>query len=123
MMARIAWTVTPVAASGYMEYVLWFVALMAAILVLGVALAVFRKKLRSTGLDPRHTAGFSMEALEAMRRSGQIDDAEFKAMRRTALGLDVGGEADDNAASSNGGGVAMNEESGEQTPPAGREQA
>ena len=104
-----AWMVLPAAAAGYGLYLLWFAGLMAAIVAVGVALAIFRKKFKSAALDPEQNAGFSMEALEAMRRSGQIDEAEFKAMRRVALGLDAEGESVDNAASSDDGPVSMNE--------------
>ena len=101
------------AAADYLEYVLWFAGLMVVIIVLGVALAVFRKKFGSATSDPEQSAGFSIEALEAMRSSGQIDEAEFKAMRRVALGLDAGGESVDNGATSDDGPVSMNEEAEE----------
>ena len=104
-----AWIVLPAAAAGYGSYVLWLAGVMVAIMAAGVVLAVFRKKVKSAAWDMQQSAGFSIEALESMRRSGQIDEAEFKAMRRIALGLDAEDESVDNAASSDAGPVSMND--------------
>ena len=77
--------------------------LMLAILLVGVLLLPWlrRRYHPSAGGGQRAQArGFSMEGLEAMRRSGQISEEEFRALRRAALGLAVGKGKTENSASS-----------------------
>ena len=106
------------AAANWIGYLLWCAAVMGIVVLLGAVLLVFRRKIRADEPGWEGAEGFSIEALEVMRASGQISEAEFKALRRTALGLDTGGQSVDNAASSDDGGVPMNGISGDQDPSA-----
>ena len=88
-----------VAAIDYGGYLFWCMIVAVAVALLGVVLATLRRRMRSAGSRAESESGFSIEALEAMRLSGDIDDAEFKALRRTALGLDARDDSADNAVS------------------------
>lgn len=104
MASSAAWTVLPaVAAIDYSGYLFWCMIVAVGVALLGVALMMLRRRMRSRGVGAEFESGFSIEALEAMRCDGQIDEAEFKALRRAALGLDAGGDSVDNAVSSEGG--------------------
>lgn len=100
------------AATDYWQYVFWSLVVCGTVAFLGVVLLVLRRKIRPDAQAPRQVDAFSGEALETMRQGGQIDEAEFRSLRRTALGLDAPERSEDNAASSDGGRVSMNEESG-----------
>lgn len=106
----------PAGTIDYERYVLWSLAVFATIAALGVVVLVLRHRIgRDLAAGKRYDT-FSMEALEAMRRDGRIDEAEFKALRDKALGLDAVGQSEDNPASSDDGGASMNEESGDWNP-------
>ena len=66
---------------------LWGLALVALIVIAGVGLLWFRRRL-AQGRGPA-PATFSMEALEAMRTSGELSAEEFRRLRRAALPLDI----------------------------------
>ena len=91
-------------------YVQWTLVVMASIILLGIVLLVFRRMMVAHDDAVGQQAGFSIGALEAMRERGEIGPEEFKVLRRAALGLDGGGENEDNAPSSGGGGMSMNDE-------------
>ena len=90
-------------AAGVSGLVIWCVALLAAVAVLGVALLVIRRKYRPGSGDRPEPAGFDIEQLESMLASGQISPEEFRVLRRSALGLDCGAGSGNNAPSSGGG--------------------
>ena len=66
---------------------LWGLVLLALIMVAGVGFLWLRRRLA----EGRRAApeNFSMEALEALRTSGELSEAEFRRLRRAALPSDV----------------------------------
>ena len=66
---------------------LWGMVLLVLIVIAGVGLLWFRRRLADQG-DAGPTA-FSMGALEAMRASGELSEDEFRRLRRASLPPDV----------------------------------
>ncbi len=79
---------------------LFGVVLIVAVLAMGAVVLWARRRYRSADSDGDKQAGFSIEQLEDLRKSGQISPAEFACLRRSALGLDVRDDKRDNSASS-----------------------
>jgi len=75
-------------------------ALIVAVLAMGVVILWARRRYRSADSDGDEQAGFSIEQLEALRKSRQISPAEFARLRRSALGLDVRDDKRENSTSS-----------------------
>ena len=110
-MQDVLWTVVAaLATNDFTEYVEWMLVVMVTLFVSGLILMRIRRRALRRDRAAREAAGFSIEALEAMRERGEIGPEEFKVLRRAALGLDAGREDDDNAASSGDGGMSMNDE-------------
>ena len=59
------------------------------VLVGGVLIPWLRRRCGPSGdgRDGRSAGGFSIDRLEAMRRDGEIGEAEFRLLRRSAMGL------------------------------------
>jgi len=66
---------------------LWGLVLLALIVIAGVGFLWFRRRLAEGRRSAPAT--FSMEALEALRTSGELSEGEFRRLRRAALPLDV----------------------------------
>jgi len=111
MLQSITWTNRPLfGAVDYVGYIGWSLVAMGTIIALGLGLMVLRRKMGPDRQPPDEQAGFSIHALEEMRRRGEIDEAEFKSLRRAALGMGAPEPSEDNPASSELGGVSMNDE-------------
>ena len=91
-------------------YIGWTLAVMGSIIALGFVAMALRRRLGPGVEADAGRSPFSMESLEDMRRRGEIDEAEFKALRRSALGLDATDSPTEKPASSEQGGVSMNDE-------------
>jgi len=80
----------------------------ALLVVAALVIQRLRRHVRSTDRreDGTRRGGFSMEELEQMRRQGKINDAEFRTLRRAALGLGVLAVKTDDCASSAPAGAA-----------------
>ena len=66
---------------------IWGVVLLVVVSALGVLLLLARWLYVKWLTAPPRRKDFSMAALEALRDGGQISQAEFRELRRTALGL------------------------------------
>ena len=84
--------------------------LMGLVLVLAAVLVLLRRRFHRARLDrdQMDPAGFSIEQLEALRRSGQISGEEFSTLRRTALRLDALSEREDTSVMENEPGADEN---------------
>ena len=110
-MYGIVWKIlTFPAAVDFEGYIEWMLAVMVTIFISGIILMRMRRRMVESDGALEKQAGFSIEALEEMRSRGEIGENEFKVLRRAALGLDAGDKDVDNAASSGGGGMSMNDE-------------
>lgn len=78
------------------ELVLWCAGLLVAVIILGGVVLWLRKWMRS---QVRRRTGFTAGGLEEMHRSGRISDEEFRALRRSALGLGPAGDEESKSAS------------------------
>ena len=85
-----------------MRSVLSAVLLTVVIMGLRFALAALRRWHYRRQAPGDEWAGFSIEQVEDLHRAGQISDAEFAALRRTALGLDEPPSSPDNSVTSGG---------------------
>ena len=111
MLQSITWTSWPLfGAADFVGYITWILVAMGMIVGLGALLMVVRRKIGPDRPGMDEQAGFSIDAIEEMRRHGEIDEAEFKALRRAALGLGAPEPGEDDPASSDQGGVSMNDE-------------
>ena len=87
----------------------WCCIILVAIVILGIALLVLRRKMLSHN-SGRCDSRLSMELIEKMLGDGNISLEEYKTLRRSALGLDKSGKGLDNASSSSeADGLTMNE--------------
>ena len=70
--------------SNAIQAILWGGVLLLAVLVLGVFLLVMRRKMLA---EAESSSAFSIEDLEAMRKSGHLSDEEFRQLRTVAMGV------------------------------------
>jgi len=111
MLQSITWVSEPLfGAASFADYVTWVLVAMGAIIALGVLVAALRRKLGPGRQALDEQRGFSIGSIERMWRAGEIDEAEFKVLRRAALGLGAPEQGDENPASSEPGGVSMNDD-------------
>lgn len=68
-----------------LRYALWAVIVLGCLVLLGVVLMAARRLARSRHDAPREA--LSINDLEKLRQQGLIDEAEFRVLRRSALGL------------------------------------
>jgi hypothetical protein len=95
------------AARGDLSYVVWLLVACGALVALSLAAFLLISWLRRRALRDEPAAGpaFTMESLEELRRSGQLSDDEYRALRRQVLGLPPAGAAEGSISSSPPAGV------------------
>ena len=76
---------------------IWAAVLLAGGVAAAVVLLFLRKRFDPANYRPEQT-GFTIEELEALRRSGKVCDEEFRSLRRSILGLDKAAGGEDNPA-------------------------
>jgi len=81
---------------------LWGVAAIVCLMVLGYGLLWLRWKFHPAGggSEGKPPEGLSIEDLESLRRKGLINEAEFRRLRRVALGVDTAEAQGDKSSSS-----------------------
>lgn len=92
--------VLPLAYSPVVNTFIWGAVGVGIVLALGIALLLLRRKYHPRYAAQEGDTGFSIERLEGLRREGGISEAEFRRLRRVALGLDIPAPEKDNALSS-----------------------
>lgn len=73
-----------------LRIVLWSLAVLAAFLLGGAVVFYWLKRRLLSDDESDRPPGFTLESLERLRDEGQLTEEEFRRLRKSALGLDVG---------------------------------